>query len=87
MEPFSELFSFIEGVVELVGGEHGSDTVENLPDLAAPGVETGASPGLSTGQEGRGRTQSDRIKTAGTADVCPAGLWTSLNLLCNEGSP
>ena len=86
MEPFSKLFSFIEGVVELVCGEHGSHTVEDLANLATPGVETASSTTLCTGQDGRGRTNPGGVKAARTANVCPTALWISLNLVCNETS-
>ena len=86
LEPFSELFSFIEGAVELVGREHGSDSVEDLAHLPTPGVETAATTRLSTGQDGRGRTQPDGVKAARTANVSRAALWISLNLVCNEAS-
>ena len=84
MEPFSELFSFIEGAVELVGREHGTDSVEDLAHLPTPGVETAATARLRAGQHGR--TQPDGIKAARTANVCPAGLRVSLNLVCKEDS-
>ena len=83
LEPLGQLFGFVEGAVELVGRGDGPDCVEELAQLATPGVESSA--GLLTGGEER-RRHTHRVTAPGTTDLGRRGLRAPLDLVCNEKS-